>query len=96
MTQAQMDLPLLRKSCPAWIDANDNAKGYYRVDYQGTLLAALTSGDVEHRLSRGRAQRSDRQCRSHGERRPHAGGGCASAWSKPSTAIPRGRYRSEA
>jgi alanyl aminopeptidase len=51
MTQARMDLPLRTKSCPAWIDANDNGQGYYRVDYQGTLLSALTSGDVEHRLS---------------------------------------------
>ncbi len=51
MTQAKMDWPLRAKSCPAWIDANDNAQGYYRVDYQGTLLSALTSGDVEHRLS---------------------------------------------
>jgi len=51
MTQASMDWPLHAKSCPAWIDANDNARGYYRVDYQGTLLSALTSGDVEHRLT---------------------------------------------
>jgi alanyl aminopeptidase len=51
MTQAGMDWPLQAKSCPAWIDANHNAQGYYRVDYQGTLLSALTSGDVEHRLT---------------------------------------------
>jgi aminopeptidase N len=51
MTQASMVLPLQTKSCPAWIDANDNAQGYYRVDYQGTLLTSLTSGDVEHRLT---------------------------------------------
>ena len=51
MTQASMDWPLEAKSCPAWIDANDKAQGYYRVDYQGTLLSALSSGDVEHRLT---------------------------------------------
>jgi len=51
MTQPSMDWPLQAKSCPAWIDANANAQGYYRVDYQGTLLSALTSGDVEHRLT---------------------------------------------
>jgi alanyl aminopeptidase len=51
MTQASMVLPLQTKSCPAWIDANANAQGYYRVDYQGTLLSSLTSGDVEHRLT---------------------------------------------
>ena len=57
MTQAAMDWPLQAKSCPAWIDANDNAKGYYRVDYQGKLLSALTSGDVEQRLTS--AERAD-------------------------------------
>jgi len=39
------------KSCPAWVQANDRAAGYYRVDYEGGLLAALTSGDAEHRLT---------------------------------------------
>lgn len=39
------------KSCPAWIEADDNAEGYYRADYSGGLLAALTSGDVTHRLN---------------------------------------------
>ena len=51
MTQAKMDLALKAKSCPAWIDANADAKGYYRMDYQGGLLAALTSGDSAGRLS---------------------------------------------
>ncbi|HMC60414.1 MAG TPA: M1 family metallopeptidase, partial [Candidatus Solibacter sp.] len=57
MTQADMDWPLQAKTCPAWIVANDNAKGYYRVDYQGGLLSMLTSGDVEHRLNA--AERAD-------------------------------------
>ncbi|HVW83615.1 MAG TPA: M1 family metallopeptidase, partial [Bryobacteraceae bacterium] len=38
------------KGCPAWVQANDNALGYYRVDYQGNLLGALTAGDVQKRL----------------------------------------------
>jgi len=51
MTQAKMDLPLKAKSCPAWIDANADAKGYYRMDYKGGLLAALTNGNSASRLS---------------------------------------------
>jgi alanyl aminopeptidase len=39
------------KGCPAWVQANDQAAGYYRVQYQGGLLAALTSGDVTTRLT---------------------------------------------
>ncbi len=52
-----MEWPLQAKRCPAWIDANQDAKGYYRADYQGALLSALTGGDVEHRLSA--AERAD-------------------------------------
>jgi len=37
--------------CPAWVEANDKANGYYRVQYKGNLLAALTAGDVQQRLS---------------------------------------------
>jgi alanyl aminopeptidase len=51
MTQAKMDVPLKAKSCPAWIEANGSAKGYYRMDYQGGLLAALSVGNVTDRLS---------------------------------------------
>ena len=51
MTQSTMDVPLKAKSCPAWINANSDAKGYYRMDYQGGLLTALTTGDVTSRLS---------------------------------------------
>jgi alanyl aminopeptidase len=39
------------KGCPAWVQGNDQAVGYYRVQYQGGLLAALTSGDVAARLT---------------------------------------------
>ncbi len=37
--------------CPTWVEANNQALGYYRVSYQGEMLAALTSGDVQGRLS---------------------------------------------
>jgi alanyl aminopeptidase len=39
------------KGCPAWVEANDRAIGYYRVNYEGGLLRALTDGDVGKRLS---------------------------------------------
>ncbi len=51
MTQANQDWTLKAKGCPSWVQANNDAVGYYRVDYQGGLLSALTQGDVEHRLS---------------------------------------------
>lgn len=50
MTEAKTDWKLKSKGCPNWVQANNKAEGYYRVDYQGGLLAALSSGDVEHRL----------------------------------------------
>jgi len=34
-------------SCPAWIDANDRAAGYYVANYQGDLLARLTAHAAE-------------------------------------------------
>jgi alanyl aminopeptidase len=51
LTQPVADLPLKAKACPSWVEANDNGVGYYRVNYEGGLLAALTSGDVDRRLS---------------------------------------------
>ena len=42
---------LKANSCPAWVQANDNAVGYYRVDYEKSLLENLTKGDVDQRLS---------------------------------------------
>jgi alanyl aminopeptidase len=52
MTQAKADWPLAgTQSCPQWIEANADAKGYFRVDYQGGLLNALTTGDVVARLN---------------------------------------------
>jgi len=57
VTQPSQTVELEGSGCPAWVQANDNAAGYYRVDYQGGLLAALTSGDVQKRLTA--AERSD-------------------------------------
>jgi alanyl aminopeptidase len=44
MTGTTMDLPLPQAgSCPRWVQGNDGAQGYYRVDYRGDLLPALTA-----------------------------------------------------
>lgn len=52
MTQPAIDWRLDQaKGCPAWVQANDGAIGYYRVNYEHRLLAALTEGDVVHRLN---------------------------------------------
>jgi alanyl aminopeptidase len=51
MTQPKSDLVLKdARSCPAWVDANAAALGYYYVDYRGALLSALSSGNVSSRL----------------------------------------------
>ncbi len=51
MTEKTEDWTLKGKACPAWVDANDNAVGYYLVNYEEKLLKEVTAGDVEHRLS---------------------------------------------
>jgi alanyl aminopeptidase len=51
MTQPKQDWTLKAAACPAWVEANDRALGYYRVDYQSGLLKSLTSGEVDKRLS---------------------------------------------
>jgi alanyl aminopeptidase len=51
VTQQTSDWPLATKSCPAWVEANDKAVGYYRVDYEDGLLGSLTEGSVDQRLS---------------------------------------------
>ena len=51
LTQTKADWALKAKTCPAWVDTNDNAVGYYLVDYQHKLLTDLTAGDAEHRLN---------------------------------------------
>jgi cytosol alanyl aminopeptidase len=45
LTQPKADWRLNTQSCPQWVEANADARGYYRVDYQGGLLAALITGD---------------------------------------------------
>ncbi|HTU44338.1 MAG TPA: M1 family metallopeptidase [Bryobacteraceae bacterium] len=52
MSQPSMDWTLTQaKGCPAWVQANDDAIGYYRVNYEHKLLVSLTNGDVLHRLN---------------------------------------------
>lgn len=42
MTRASMKFPLSHaKTCPAWLDANADQAGYYRVRYGGALLDSL-------------------------------------------------------
>jgi cytosol alanyl aminopeptidase len=51
MTEKSMDFKLTKtQSCPTWLQANDAAKGYYQVNYQGNLLHELTEGDIPQRL----------------------------------------------
>ena len=57
VTQPSQTVSLEGSGCPAWVQANDNAAGYYRVEYTGGLLSALTAGDVQKRLTA--AERSD-------------------------------------
>ncbi len=51
MAQQSVDWKLEASGCPAWVQSNDDAVGYYRTDYDHKLLAALTGGDVEERLN---------------------------------------------
>ncbi|MBZ5581482.1 MAG: M1 family metallopeptidase [Acidobacteriia bacterium] len=45
LTGPRMDWPLkAATSCPAWVEANGDAKGYYLVDYRNPPVAALTGG----------------------------------------------------
>jgi cytosol alanyl aminopeptidase len=51
ITQPSMEWRLEQAhGCPAWVQANNNAVGYYRVNYENGLLAALIHGDVLQRL----------------------------------------------
>ena len=44
ITQARQDVALRNaKSCPAWVDGNADAQGYYLVDYRGELGPSLTA-----------------------------------------------------
>ncbi len=51
LSQPAADMALKATSCPAWVQANNNGTGYYRVNYEGKLLAALAGGDAENRLN---------------------------------------------
>ncbi len=51
MSDPRTDWKLETKGCPSWIEANNNAVGYYRVAYDSSLLTNLTEGDVQHRLN---------------------------------------------
>jgi alanyl aminopeptidase len=43
VTEARQDVALPHaRGCPAWVDANADAQGYYLVDYRGGLWTALT------------------------------------------------------
>lgn len=50
MTAKEIDFPLTTKACPAWINANDKAVGYYRIRYEDGLLQKLVDGNVTKRL----------------------------------------------
>jgi alanyl aminopeptidase len=51
LSDPRSDLALKAQSCPTWVQANDNAVGYYRVAYSNALRAGLTSGNVQQKLS---------------------------------------------
>ncbi|HEY1271466.1 MAG TPA: ERAP1-like C-terminal domain-containing protein, partial [Terriglobales bacterium] len=58
MSDRRMDVALQKAhGCPAWVQANNQAKGYYRVDYKDGLLSALSSGKGAAQL--GAAERDD-------------------------------------
>jgi len=45
LTEASVDWKLAEaKSCPAWVEANADGKGYYRTRYEGDLLDKLLAG----------------------------------------------------
>ncbi len=44
--QPTLDMKLSAQSCPAWVQMNDKAVGYYQVDYQGDLLQKLSSNEA--------------------------------------------------
>ncbi len=51
MEDPQADWKIKAQGCPAWVEANNDAVGYYRVAYKGNLLASLAQGDVQQRLN---------------------------------------------
>jgi len=51
LTRPEQSLQLTAKVCPAWLEGDDDAVGYYRVDYDHSLLDALTQGEIDRRMS---------------------------------------------
>ena len=51
MTDPRSDWKLPTAACPAWVEANNKAVGYYRVAYDEKLLSSLTNGNLSERLS---------------------------------------------
>jgi alanyl aminopeptidase len=51
LSDPRSDLPLKAQGCPAWVQANDDAMGYYRVAYSNALISALTDGNVQQRFN---------------------------------------------
>ncbi|MGA7414615.1 MAG: M1 family metallopeptidase [Bryobacteraceae bacterium] len=51
IAQKSTDWTLETHQCPTWVQANDKALGYYRVQYKGSLLPELIQGDLDSRLS---------------------------------------------
>ena len=51
ISEAKTDIKLSGAGCPAWVQANDKAGGYYRVAYSRELQSALTAGEIQNRLS---------------------------------------------
>lgn len=43
LTEAKFDWKLNTAACPAWLNPNDGAKGYYRTELRGKLLEALAA-----------------------------------------------------
>ena len=46
ITQKSTDWTLQTQQCPTWVQANDQAAGYYRVHYEGSLLGDLVQSDA--------------------------------------------------
>lgn len=51
MEQPKQDMKLNAKSCPAWVQMNDNAIGYYQAAYQGELFKKLTGDEAAGSMS---------------------------------------------
>lgn len=50
ITRPKQDWVLKTSSCPAWVEANNKALGYYDVDYKGNLLKTLTDMSAPERV----------------------------------------------